>query len=250
MTNDSHAPAPPYPKPQSAFILAAGHGTRMRPITDHIPKPMVTLAGMPLLGHLIKKLRAEDITHITLNTHYLSEVIDKYIYSLNCPYIKISHEPVLLDTGGGVKQALKYIGDSYFYHINGDAFWTEGSEGSALSRLAERWNPEQMDILLLLQPVSAMRLTPGVGDYTLLEDGKAVRSKTQTGAYMFTGIRITSAAIVEDVSEDHFSFLSLMDAVEKKGRLYGLVHQGDWHHISTPEDLKAVDAHISMIGNI
>ncbi|MBN8520408.1 MAG: nucleotidyltransferase family protein [Alphaproteobacteria bacterium] len=249
MTNPP-LPAKRYSKPQSAFILAAGKGTRMRPITDHTPKPMVTVAGKPLLGHLIEKLWAENVTHITLNTHHLPEVIDKYISSLNRPDIKISYEPVLLDTGGGVKQALKYIGDSYFYHINGDAFWTEGSEGSALSRLAERWNPENMDIILLLQPVSSMHVTPGVGDYDLLDNGQAVRSKTQTGAYMFTGVRITSGVIFNDMPDASFSFLTLMDAAEKKGRLYGMVHQGDWHHISTPDDLQAVNTHITLIGNI
>lgn len=230
-------------KPDRAFILAAGEGTRMRPLTNTLPKPMVELAGKPLIGHIIEKLAAEGVTDIGVNTHHLYDVIETYMANIQRPRIHVSRETALLNTGGGVKKALSILGTQPFYHINGDAFWTDGPV-PALTRLAQAWNSSKMDILMLLIPVKKMILTQGVGDYDLDDEGKASRSKEQKGQLMFTGIRITSPNIFKNIAEEHFSFLSLMDQCEKQGRLHAIVHDADWHHISTPEDLSRVNAHI------
>ena len=229
-------------KPDHAFILAAGQGRRLRPYTDTIPKPMVPVNGRPILDHTLQKLTEASVSNVTINLNYLGDRIKNHLEGRQSPVIHFSDEKTLLDTGGGVKKALETMENQPFYLINGDAFWTEGSDKTALDRLADAWNPDKMDILLLLQPIENMVLTQGVGDYNLNENGQAVRALDKAGTYMFTGIRITKSNIFEATPDGAFSFLTLMDQAEKKGRLYGLMHDGDWHHISTPEDLERVNA--------
>ncbi|MCB1532680.1 MAG: nucleotidyltransferase family protein [Alphaproteobacteria bacterium] len=228
--------------PDKAFILAAGFGKRLRPITDTRPKPMAEVAGITLIDRTIDHLKAAGITDMVINTHYRGEQLAEHLKTRTDVHIHISHEPDILDTGGGIKNALEHFGSEDFFVLSGDGLWSDGPEGSALTALAQRWNPQKMDILMLLQPVSTMHVTQGVGDYDLDEDGRAVRSKTQDGAYMFTSIRINRAGIFENTPEGSFSYLTLMDQAEKDGRLFGLVHAGNWHHISTPPDLEAVQA--------
>lgn len=228
-------------KPDHAFILAAGKGTRLRPYTDNMPKPMVPVNGRPILDYTLDKLKNEGVTNVTINLNYLGDRIFNYLKNRKAPTIHFSNETTLLNTGGGVKKALETMENKPFYLINGDAFWTDNGK-TALQRLADYWDPEAMDILLLLQPLDKMILTQGVGDYGLNKNGQAVRSLDKTGAYMFGGIRITKTDIFKGSPEGAFSFLQLMDKAQEQGRLYGLVHQGDWHHISTPEDLDRVNA--------
>lgn len=228
-------------KPDKAFILAAGKGTRLRPWTDTMPKPMVPVAGRSIIDHTLAKLDEAGVTDVMVNLHHLSEVLETHLKKISRPHISYSHEDELLNTGGGVKKVLPFFEQRPFYLINGDAFWTEGESGAALERLCAAWDPDKMDILLLLQPVDAMTLTQGVGDYTLETDGKAKRSHEKTGPYMFAGIRIAVPSILEPFREDCFSFLSVMDEAEARGRLYGLVHDGAWHHISTAQDLERVN---------
>ena len=227
--------------PENAFILAAGKGTRLRPHTDNLPKPMVSVHGKPIIEHIVNKLQKHGIKKIIINLYYFGDRIKNYFKDRKEPKLIFSEETVLLDTGGGVKNALSFLDDKPFYLINGDAFWEDG-ERSAFERLTENWNSDTMDILLLLQPINKMVLTEGVGDYDLLENGQAVRTANKTGAYMFAGIRITKPSLFENSPEGAFSFLELMDKTEKKGRLYGLEHDGTWHHISTPTDLENVNA--------
>lgn len=228
--------------PDTAFILAAGKGTRLQPFTDRMPKPMVPIGGKPIIDHILEKLKTEKIRKVVINTHHLRDILEKHLEKTACPQIIFSPEQALLDTGGGVKKALAELGNAPFFMINGDAFWTEKTDETALGHLSRHWNPEKMDILILLQRVDQMTLTKGVGDYDLGRDGCAIRSKEKRGQYMFAGVRITKPALFERRKQDIFSFLDLMDEAEKKGRLYGLVHEGTWHHISTPEDLENVNA--------
>lgn len=227
-------------KPNYAFILAAGKGTRLRPYTDDRPKPLVPVNGRAILDYTLDKLEEAGVNDVTINLYYLGDRIEKHLESRSKPAITFSKETELLDTGGGVKKALGNMKGENFYLINGDALWVDGKD-PALDKLAKMWDPDTMDILLLLQPVSGMTLTKGVGDYDLDNDGKAVRAKNKDGAYMFGGIRITKSDIFKNTPEDAFSFLDLMDAAQEKGRLYGMVHDGQWHHISTPKDLENVN---------
>lgn len=228
--------------PNDAFILAAGKGTRLRPYTDDKPKPMVDVAGKPILHHTVEKLEKIGVKNITINLYYLGDRIKNYFKNWRGVQINFSEETELLETGGGIKLALNTIKNDAFYIINGDALWSDGENGEdALLQLAEAWDPTKMDILLLLQPVSDMNLTEGVGDYNINDDGTITRTPDQSGKYMFTGLRISNKGIFKDTPEGAFSYLQCMDAAQQNGRLYGVEYKGQWHHISTPQDLDNVN---------
>lgn len=228
--------------PDHAFILAAGKGTRLRPYTDSVPKPLVPVAGRPIIDHALDKLAATGVSQVTVNTHYLAPLLRAHLERRTTdPTITLSQEDELLDTGGAIKKVLSTMGDKPFYVIAGDALWTDGPSQPALERLAQSWDPDKMDILLLLQPLKNMTLTQGVGDYDIDENGRAVRRKDKSGTYMWTNLRINKPEIFHDAPAGSFSFLELLDKAEEAGRLYALIHDGVWHHISTPADLERVN---------
>lgn len=232
-------------KPDHAFILAAGKGTRLRPYTDCLPKPLVTVGGRTLIERTLDKLEEAGVTHVTINLHYMADILESHLSSRRTPYISFSRETDLLDTGGGVKQALDMLGDKPFYVIAGDALWTDGPSGNALLRLARNWDDEKMDILTFMQPLSSMTLTGGMGDYDLKGSGslkQPVRSVAKTGTHMWTNIRLNHPRLYEKAPEGAFSFLTLMDEAQAESRFFALEHDGDWHHISTAADLERVDA--------
>lgn len=226
-----------------AFILGAGLGTRMRPLTDNIPKPMVSVGGESLIRRALRQLGAYGIRDITINTHYKAEALRTHL--ADEPGINWSHEDVLLNTGGGIVKALAHFAGQDFFVVAGDSFWSDGPAQSALARLEAHWNPDIMDILLLLEPVARMTLTQGVGDYDFTGAGgfgPVKRSRGQTGTHMFASLRINSPRLFAGAPAGAFSYLDLMDKAESAGRLYGLEHDGLWHHLSTPADVARVDA--------
>lgn len=230
-------------KPNYAFILAAGKGTRLKPYTDNMPKPLVPVNGQPIIDYAIEKLIKNGVQNLTVNLNYLGDMIENHLKNRNGIKITFSKENKLLDTGGGVQKAIDTINNQPFYLINGDALWEDKDpQNTALAKLANEWNPEIMDILLMLQPINTMSLTKGVGDYKILDNGAVRRCKNKKGLYMFTGVRIVNPDIFKDISTNNaFSFLELMDKAENNGRLYGIINDGIWHHISTPQDLENVN---------
>lgn len=230
-------------KPERAFITAAGMGKRLRPYTDNCPKPLVYAGGRALIDYALDKLAAAGVKNVTVNLHYLGGLIETHLMNRSKPHITFSHERELLDTGGGIKKALPAMGPAPFYIIAGDSLWTDGME-PALDRLAAAWNPAKMDLLLLLQPLARMSVTPGTGDYDMEPDGRITRNTCRKGAYMWTSIRICDPGLFDNSPDGAFSFLELMDKAQARGRLYGLVHDADWYHISTAEDLDRVNAHL------
>ncbi len=234
-------------KPNKAFILAAGLGTRMRPLTNERPKPMVEVSGRSIIWHILDKLRAIDVRYVVVNTHYMADLLAQHMTDYQALYpdmnIVISYENVVLDTGGGIVKALPHFDGQPFYVIAGDAFWEDGSV-SALEALANAWDADKMDVLTWMQSAEDMSLTCGVGDYDIEADGKVRRSLEKTGAYMWTNIRINSAHIYDGAPKGAFSVLPIMDGCEKVGRYFAIETRSIWHHISTPEDLKAVDMHV------
>lgn len=225
----------------SAFILAAGKGTRLRPHTDTMPKPMVPIAGTSIIMRTIEKLRGAGVKKIIVNTHHLADVIESHLAQIQDPQIIISREEELLDTGGGVKHALHHFGDAPFFIVNGDALWDEVEGENVFSKLSALWNDATMDVLLFLEPKSKMAESQFVGDYHLMPDGAAIRAKDKAGTHMFAGVRLAHPRIFQDAPDSAFSFLHLMDAAENAGRLYAMPHNGAWYHISTPEDLEDAD---------
>lgn len=230
-------------KPDKAFILAAGFGTRLRPYTDHCPKPMVEVGGQSLITRSIDRLAEVGVRDVVVNLHYMGDVLrahlEDYMRGREDVRVHFSPEDPILDTGGGVKAALPMLGDAPFYVIAGDSLWEDGAQ-NALLRLAAGWDDAKMDILTLMQPLSRMVLTKGAGDFDMLDGGRVRRSLDKTGTHMWTNIRLNHPRIFEGSSQGAFSFLPLMDACEAAGRFYALEHDGDWHHISTAQDLEAV----------
>lgn len=235
-------------KPDQAMILAAGFGTRMKPLTDDTPKPMLDVAGRSLLERSIDKLSDAGVKNIVINTHHLPEPIKTMAKDYEGPAkLTLSHEKKILDTGGGIKNALKHFGTDSFFVLSGDGLWEDSTTNPpALQAMREAWDDKKMDILILLQPVSAMMLTRGIGDYDLEPDGRAVRSRNKTGEYMFTSMRINVPSIFDNMPDRPFSYLECLDRAQISGRLYGLVHDGAWHHVSAPDDLAAVDRNFSV----
>ena len=236
--------------PYKAFILAAGFGTRLKPITNLLPKPMVEVNGRSLLWRTLDNLCVYGTREVVVNAHYLPDLIEahmgEYMRLRTDMRIIVSKEEGILDTGGGVRHALAHFDeDEPFFVIAGDNLWADAGESSALERLAQGWNASDMDIFTLMQPVSEMTVTKGVGDYDLLDIGKVRRSLDKSGTHMWTNIRLNHPRIFQDTDRESFSFLEFMDEAERMGRFYALEHEGAWHHISTPEDLRAVNAHIA-----
>lgn len=231
--------------PNKAFILAAGLGTRLRPYTNDTPKPLVKVDGHTLLDRTLDHLHDAGVNEAVLNLHYLPGQIPEHLKSRTDFTFHYSLETELLDTGGGIKKALEHFNDAFFV-LSGDGLWEnkkrdDPQEANTLQIMTDAWNPEIMDILILLQPVNSMKLTHGVGDYDITDTGHAIRSLDKTGKYMFTSMRINHPRIFEDTPDGAFSYLDLLDKAQNKDRLYALVHEGDWHHISTTDDLERVN---------
>lgn len=225
---------------EKVFIAAAGLGTRLKPYTDTLPKPMVDVWGTPLIGHILDHCVNAGVKEAVVNLHHKADILRAYLATRRDIRITESFEPELLDTGGGVKKVIDIFDDQPFFMINGDSLWENGADQSALERITHAWH-EAMDILLLLQPTSRMMLTQGVGDYVVTHDHRALRQKDQKGDLMFAGVRIVHPRIFADTPDGKFPFLALMDDAQSRGTLYGLIHDGVWHHISTAEDLHRVN---------
>lgn len=232
--------------PDKIFILAAGKGARMQPLTKTIPKPMVEVNGQPVIDHILDQCIASNVTHIGMNLHYFGNKLESHLNRRDDIKVAYSKEPTLLDTGGGIRKGARLMGDGAFFITSGDSYWIDGSEQSALKRLSDFWDEKKMDIAIMLQPINSMAVTNGIGDYHINESGQAIRSKNQMGTHMFTSLRIMKPEILRGTPEGPFSFLDILDKAEHENRLYGLEHDGEWHHISTPEDVEKLTQHLSQ----
>jgi len=219
-------------------VLAAGLGTRMRPLTDTIPKPMVRLAGRPLIDHVLDRLSAAGISRAVVNLHYLADVLEAHLRSRTHPQIVLSDERgELLDTGGGVVRALPLIGAEPFVIHNSDSVWLETGV-SNLERLFAACDPARMDGLMLLAQAATSLGYEGRGDFHLAADGRlARRAGSETSPYVFTGVSIAHPRLMEGAPAGRFSLNRLWDAAIAKGRLYGVLLEGTWMHVGTPEAL-------------
>lgn len=224
---------------KKAMILAAGLGQRMRPLTDNLPKPLISIAGKPILTRTFDHLKNSGIQDIVINTHYLSSLIEEYVRENN-PETLISYEKVLLETGGGIKKALPLLGEESFFTLNGDSIWV-GSD--SLRSMEKMWDETQMDALLLLIPRERAYGYEGRGDFFLTKKGSLVRpEKGEEAPYVYIGVQHIHPRLFHESPEGPFSLNLLWDKALKRGRLYGCVHQGEWFHISIPEDLKVFES--------
>jgi MurNAc alpha-1-phosphate uridylyltransferase len=234
-------------RPTVAFVLAAGLGTRMRPLTDEIPKPMVPLAGRPLIDHVLDRLSKAGVMRAVVNVHYKPGPLLAHLASREHPAIVISDETeLLLDTGGGVRRALGLIGSAPFLIHNSDTVWLEPPGASNISRLVDAWDPLRMDGLLLLARRDASMGYDGAGDFELATDGRlARRGMAESAPYVFAGVSVAHPRLFEGAPEGPFSLNRPWDAAIAHGRLHGLVMDGLWMHVGTPEALVEAEAEIA-----
>lgn len=228
--------------PTTAMVLAAGLGVRMRPLTDRMPKPLVQVAGKPLLDHVLDKLADVGVRKAVVNVHYLPDQIIAHVADRQRPQVVISDErDVILGTGGGVVKALPLLGDQPFFHLNADTMWIDGVQPN-LARLAERFDPARMDILLLMAPTTASIGYDGSGDFAMAPDGALRRRKeNQVVPFVYAGAAILSPSLFADAPAGEFSLNRIFDQAFERERLFGLRLDGTWMHVGTPAAVDAAD---------
>lgn len=217
------------------MILAAGRGERLRPLTDTMPKPMIPVAGRSMIDRSMDRLAKHGVRRIVVNVHHLGEQIAAHLGSR----AQIVREDRLLETGGSVKNALPLLGDGPYFILNGDGLWRDGAQ-PMLSRMEAAWDPARMDALLLLHPIETAigREAKDRGDYFLEADGRARhRGSAASAPYLFASVSICDSRLMRNSPDGPFSLLKLWTRVEAEGRLFGLVHDGDWFHVGTPQAL-------------
>jgi N-acetyl-alpha-D-muramate 1-phosphate uridylyltransferase len=230
--------------PVTGMVLAAGLGTRLRPITDHLPKPLVTLGGRTLLDHAIDRLAASGVERIVVNLHYKPEMIAAHLAERRSPAITLVHEGELLETGGGVFNALDALGD-VFYVVNADVFWLDGKT-PALLRLAGAFDAERLDALLLLQRTATALGYEGRGDFMLDPLGRVRRRhEREVAPHLFAGVQILHKRLFDGCAPGKFSLNRLYDRAIAAGRLVAIVHDGEWYHIGTPAGLALAEARLA-----
>jgi MurNAc alpha-1-phosphate uridylyltransferase len=228
------------------MVLAAGRGERMRPLTDRIPKPLVTVAGQPLIDHVLDRLAAVGVERAVVNVHYLADLIERHLAGRRQPKIVISDErDDLLDTGGGVVKALAALGQEPFFHLNSDTIWIDGVKPN-LERLAEAFDPAAMDALLLLAPTAASIGYAGRGDFAMAADGRLRRrTEREVAPFVYAGAALLRPELFAEAPSGAFSLTRLFERAAEAGRLCGLRLEGVWMHVGTPDAIAQAEAAIT-----
>lgn len=222
---------------KKAMVLAAGLGTRMRPLTDKVPKPLIAVSGRPLLDHVLDRLAQAGVEEAVVNVHHHAGQIERHLAErAGPPRITISDErDALLETGGGVRRALPLLGSEPFLTINSDTIWAEGAQPN-LKRLMEGFDPDTMDALLLVAPAALSVGYDGLGDFRMDPDGRLVRRvERQVVPFVFAGASIFKPTLFQDEPQERFSLNRIFDKALAAGRLYGLRLDGVWMHVGTPD---------------
>jgi N-acetyl-alpha-D-muramate 1-phosphate uridylyltransferase len=229
-----------------AMVLAAGLGTRMRPLTDTLPKPLIKVAGKSLVDYIFDYCRDGGVEQAVVNVHYHADLMEAHVKNITSPRIVVSDErEKLLDSGGGVKKALPHLGDCPFFILNADAIWVDGPTPS-LKRLSDYWDPESMDILLLLAHSSTATGWGNRGDFAMDQGGRLRRAgKSEVTPFVYAGAGIWNRDLFEG-RPDVFSLNKLFDEAAEKGRLFGLRLDGVWMHVGTPDAIPEAEAAIKQ----
>lgn len=238
--------------PRTAMVLAAGLGVRMRPITDRIPKPLVSVLGRTLLDRILDHLDKAGVERVVVNTHWLADVIERHLAHRSSPSIQLSMETERLETGGGVRAALPHLGSAPIFVINGDVLWIDDGRETALAALANAWRDPDMDALLLLHPVDTAIGYDGPGDFHQLQDGRLQRRAPDALApLLFAGLQILHPRLFAEAPAGPFSLNVLYDRAAQQGRLFGAINPGAWCHVSTPADIPRAEQFVGSIeGNL
>ena len=220
---------------ETAMVMAAGLGKRMRPLTASQPKPMVRVAGKPLIDHALDRLAEAGVTKAVVNVHYLADALEAHLKARKAPTVAISDErELLLETGGGMAKALPHLPDPFFC-LNADNIWLDGPR-DAFADLSARWNPDEMDALLLVVPHARASNFRGQGDFHMDPLGRLKRRLPgRVAPFIYTGIQIVSHRLLRDAPEGPFGTMLLWERAIAEGRLFGANFTGQWFEVGTPE---------------
>lgn len=232
--------------PQRAMIMAAGLGTRMRPLTDDRPKPLVEVAGRTLIDHALDRLVAAGVTLAVVNVHYKAEMVMEHLAKRHDVEIRFSVEKdALLGTGGGVVKALPHFDGQPFFIMNSDTIWVEGI-GHALDRMIARWDPETMDALLLLAAMTTALGFEGPGDFNMDADGRLSRvDERRLSPFAYPGVQIVHPRLFDSAPAGGFSTNRVWDDAIAAGRLFGVRLDGVWIHVGTPDAVREAEAFLA-----
>ena len=229
--------------PDTAMVMAAGIGKRMRPLTASKPKPLIEVAGKPLLDHVLDRLRVAGVRKVVVNVHYLADALEAHLArTADGLEVTVSDErELLLETGGGLVRAQSMIDSDPFLAINSDNLWVDGP-ADTLKLLASHWDGSKMDALLLLVPHARAMNHKGLGDFHMDRSGRLRRrGRSRVAPFVYTGVQIVSKALLEDPPEGAFSTNILWDRAIAAGRCYGAVHQGLWFDVGNPSAIRATE---------
>jgi len=223
-------------------VMAAGLGTRMRPLTDDRPKPLVEVAGKTLIDHALDRLVAAGVTMAVVNAHYKSDMLKEHLAKRKDIEIRVSEEnDELLGTGGGIVKALPNFVNEPFFVLNSDSVWVEGM-GQALERMKERWDPEEMDALLLMASMVTAIGFEGTGDFQMDAEGRLSRvPPRRISPFAYPGVQIVHPSIFDNAPGTSFSMNVLWDVAIEKQRLYGVRLDGVWMHVGTPDAVREAE---------
>ncbi len=235
----------------TAVILSAGLGTRMRPLTESTPKPLLPLGGKPILAHTLERLQEAGVKHIIVNAHYLGDQIEAFLR----PYanVTVTRESELQDTGGAITAmgAKGLLPDAPFYVVNGDTYWVDGPSPT-LPRLERTFDAARTDVVLLLARAAGAVAETGQGGFLWPRDGALRRrGERDVAPFLYAGVQLVSPALFTCSPNEPFSMNLLWDRALAAGRLDAIVHDGIWFHLSTPEDLAQAQAMLDAreVGN-
>lgn len=232
--------------PRRAMLLAAGLGKRMLPVTETMPKPMVRISGRPLIDYGLAALETAGVETVVVNVHYMAEQIESHLAERESPEIRISDErESLLDSGGGIANALEHFDGQPFYILNADSFWIEGIRPN-LVRLAEQWDDSKMDILLLVCGIAEAVGYAGMGDFTMEPDGRLMRrDEREMGPFVYAGAAILHPRIFEELPGQAFSLNHQFDTALEQERMFGVRLEGLWLHVGTPDSIREAEEAIA-----
>ena len=225
------------------MLLAAGYGTRLKPLTDRMPKPLIPVAGKPMIQYALDKLQAYGIEEVVINVSHLKEQLAAYLSKLQGMTIKLSEEPEPLETGGGLKKALPLLGNKPIFTINSDIIWSDEGE-TALDRLTRHWDDAKMDVLLLVQSkTKAVGYDKGE-DHLFIKPENTIDWNAQEGPYIIAGIGIIHPRILQNAPDGKFSVKVLWHQALAKNRLFCLPHHGRWFQTGTLDDIKTAEKYL------
>lgn len=229
----------------TAMVLAAGLGKRMRPLTATRPKPLIPVAGKPLIDHALDRLAEAGVARAVVNVHYLSDALEAHLAQRQRPAITISDErEQLLETGGGMVRAAAHLPDPFFC-LNSDNIWLDGPR-DVFAELSRAWTPADMDALLLLVRHPAAHNYQGEGDFHLDPLGRVSRRRPgRVAPFIFTGIQLVSHRLLREAPAGPFSTNLLWSRAIAEGRLFGIVHTGEWFEVGEPGAIAPTEAWLS-----